>query len=231
MMMPGAVSPRRGTRARPDLQRRLHGAEPVRPGLPARRRPVHQRRHGHHDPARRRQHDRGGGPAHGRDGRPPRRDRGDPAGHPDRGRRRGHRLGQAAPPGARHGDHARPDRHRRRRDPPAAQARARRGRSWSTPTAGRSAWSPRRTARASTGSPSSRHVMSTELLTVPAEADPRARLRPALDGPAPARAGGRRRGAAGRRADPAGRAARHPLPPGAGRQGSAADRRGDRHQR
>ena len=76
-----------------------------------------------------------------------------------------------------------------------------------------------------------RHVMSTELLTVPAEADPRRGVRPALDRPAPDRAGRRRRGPPGRRADPPGRAARHALPPGAGREGAAADRRGDRHQR
>ena len=100
--------------------------------------------------------------------------RGDPAGHPDRG------GGRTSSPGSSSGTWSTtraitlgPDRHRRRRDPPAAQALARRGDRGRRRPAARSAWSPRRTPRAWTGSPSCRHVMSTELHTVPADADPR----------------------------------------------------------
>ena len=76
---------------------------------------VVRRRHGHHHPARRRQHDRDRRPPDGRDHRPPRRPRRHPAGHPDRRRHRRRRLGQVAPPRLRHPDHARPRPDRRRR--------------------------------------------------------------------------------------------------------------------
>ena len=97
--------------------------------LPARRRPGHQGRQRHHDPARGRQHDRGGRAPDGRDRGPPRRDRRDPApGHPGRRGRRGHRLGQGPRPGPRHAAHARA-RHDTigARAEPAAQAGPRRG--------------------------------------------------------------------------------------------------------
>ena len=62
------------SRVRPDLQRRLHRAEPLGCGVTLRRRLVQQRRLGHHHPGGGGQHDRGRGPANGRDGGPPRRD-------------------------------------------------------------------------------------------------------------------------------------------------------------
>ena len=70
-----------------------------------------------------------------------------------------------------------------------------------------------------------RHVMSTELHTVPADADPRTGFDRLSAGPAPARPGGGRRRPAGRGADPAGRAPGHPLPAGGRRPGPAAHRR------
>ena len=113
---------------RPDVRRRLHGAEPQRRRLAAGRGPQLPGRHGHHHPAGRRQHDRHRRPPDGRDRGPPRRPRGHPAGHPDRGRHRRRLLGQEPPPRAGHPDRAGPAPDRRRRAGPAAQARAQRRR-------------------------------------------------------------------------------------------------------
>ena len=71
-------------RPRPHVQRRVHGAEPVRRAVALRRRPHDARRHRHDDPARRVQHDRRRRAADGRDRRPPRRPRGAAPGHPAR---------------------------------------------------------------------------------------------------------------------------------------------------
>ena len=98
-------------------------------------------------------------------------------------------------------------------------------------TAGRSAWSPRRTASGVDRFAQLRHVMSTELLTVPAEADPRRgfdllsagrrRLAPVVD------VEGRLVGVLTRQG-----ALRATLyRPALDDEGAAADRRGDRHQR
>ena len=65
--------------ARPDLQRCVHGAEPVGRRVSFRRRPHHARRDRHDDPVGRREHDGGRRSAHGRGGRPPRRRRRAPA--------------------------------------------------------------------------------------------------------------------------------------------------------
>ena len=90
-------------RVRPDLLRRLHGAEPLRRHLPARRRPDQHGRHRHHPAAGGGEHDRDLGSADGRDRRPARR-HGDPAaGHPDRRGGRHGRQGQGLPSGLRHG--------------------------------------------------------------------------------------------------------------------------------
>ena len=72
---------------RADLRRRLHGPGPLRHPVPFRRRPVHRGRQRHDDPAGRREHDRGGRPADGRDRGPPRRPHRAAAGHPGAGRR------------------------------------------------------------------------------------------------------------------------------------------------
>ena len=119
------------------------------------------RRHRHDDPARRRQHDRRRRAPDGRDGRPARRPRGDPAGHPARRRRRRRRLGEAAAPGLRHRrSRWRPTDTVARRARAAAQAGPRRGVVVvEDGTPGRAS-SPRPTAPASTGSPRSRDVMS-----------------------------------------------------------------------
>ena len=112
----------------------------------------------------------------------------------------------------RHPDHARP-----RTTPSATRSRCcpsgRTARSSSsTGRPARSAWSPRPTATASTGSPSSRQVMSSDLLTLPAGRRPARGVRPAARRPAPAGARRGRRRPPGRHPHPHRRAARHPLP-------------------
>ena len=71
---PDEVSGGAPPRIRPDVRRRLHRAEPLGCGITLRRGPVHQRRLRHHHPGGSGQHDRGGGPANGRDDCPPRWD-------------------------------------------------------------------------------------------------------------------------------------------------------------
>ena len=97
--------------------------------LPARRRPDHAGRHGHDDPDRRGQHDRGRRTADGRDGGPPRRPRRPPAGRPA-GRASAEVVAwvKARHPVFETPITLAPARHRARRAAPAAQARARRRR-------------------------------------------------------------------------------------------------------
>ena len=113
---------------RPDLQRRLHGAEPVVGAVTLHGRSHHSRWPRHDDPGRRQQHDCGRRTAHGRDRRPPRRPHRVAPGHPARCRRRCHRVRQVAPHRLRHADHAEPDPHGRRRAGLDPQARPRRSR-------------------------------------------------------------------------------------------------------
>ena len=123
-------------RFRPDLRRRVHGSEPLGRRVASRCRPHDDRRDRHDAAGGRRQHDRRGRSADGRDGGPPRRvDRAAP-GHPARRRRVGRRLRQEPPPAVRDGDHAVSAPHDRRRagaDPQAGPRRRRcRRRRWGT---------------------------------------------------------------------------------------------------
>ena len=85
-----------------------------------------RRRLGHHDPGGGGQHDRGGGPADGRDGRAPRRHRRSAAGSSDLGGAADGRLRQEPRPGRRHPGDALPRRLGVRCDRADPQARPRR---------------------------------------------------------------------------------------------------------
>ena len=188
-----ALPSRQPAAARPDLRRRVHGPAALRRRFPARGRPRHPRRQRDDDPARRGQHDRGRRPPDGRDGGPPRRARDLPAGHPARRRRRGRGVGQIPPPRARHALTLGPG-------DTVGEAlsllpkRAHGAVVVVDDDTGRSAWSPTRTARGSTASPSCTEVMSRDPLTLPVDVDPREGLRAAPGRAPPARPGRRRRG-------------------------------------
>ena len=164
-----AQLPRHG-RGRPDLRRRVPGAQPLGGGVAAGRGPRPPRRHGTTIPLVVGEHDRGRRPADGGDRRPPRRHRHHPAGHPGRHGRRGHRLGQAAARRVRHAGRARPT--DTVSDALALLPKRAHGAVVVVEEAGRSASSPRPTAPAWTGSPSAR-VMSAR------PAHPARRRRPA----------------------------------------------------